>query len=88
LFAEIFHSVPALSPAELGPCLAARLRRLTVRLLDLPLSDRTALWSAHGRPMRLALYYEADMTLASVPDEREMEVLLNPRSSALLAPVP
>ena len=85
--AQIFHAVPSFSPDDLGPGLASRLRRLTVRLLDLPLSDRTALWSAHGRPMRLALYYEADVALTCPPEQEDVEVLLKPRAS-LLEPVP
>ncbi len=78
--AQIFHSVPSLGPDDLGPCLASRLRRLTVRLLDLPLADRAVLWSAHGRPMQLALYYEADMALSSLPEQEEMEIRLRPRT--------
>ncbi|MEO3782281.1 Pvc16 family protein [Actinocorallia sp. B10E7] len=81
--AQIFHSVPSLGPDDLGPGLASRLRRLTVRLLDLPLTDRTALWSAHGRPMQLALYYEADMALTHPPEQEDVEFLLKPRVTVL-----
>ncbi len=81
--AQIFHSVPSLSPDDLGPCLASRLRRLTVRLLDLPLAERTSLWTAHGRPMQLALYYEADMTMTHASGQEDVEILLEPRTSLL-----
>lgn len=81
--AQIFHSVPALGADDLGPCLASRLRKLTIRLLDLPVADRTALWSAHGRPMHLSLYYEADMTLAPSPGKEDVEALLRSRSPFL-----
>ncbi|WP_344241366.1 Pvc16 family protein [Actinocorallia libanotica] len=81
--AQILHSVPSLSPDDLGPGLASRLRRLTVRLLDPPLADRTALWTAHGRPMQLALYYEADMILSHQPAQEDVEILLEPRTPLL-----
>jgi hypothetical protein len=85
--AQIFHSASSLGAEDLGACLSSRLRRLTIRLLDLPLAERAALWSAYGRPMQLALYYEADMALAQPPEREEVEFLLRPRTT-LLEPVP
>jgi uncharacterized protein DUF4255 len=62
---ETFHTTPILHAEELDPLLAERVASLTVRLHSPTLEERNQLWTAMGRALRLAVYYEVDV--APVP---------------------
>ncbi|MGA5761788.1 Pvc16 family protein [Nonomuraea bangladeshensis] len=65
---QVFHTVPVLGPELLRPALTPMVERLTVRLYSPPPDERTGLWTAYERGMRLALYYQVDVALLSLLD--------------------
>lgn len=62
---QVFYTRPILRTPDLPPDLIDRVQTITVRLRSPSLEERNQVWTALGRPMRLALYYEVDV--APVP---------------------
>ncbi|WP_372700021.1 DUF4255 domain-containing protein [Arthrobacter sp. JSM 101049] len=62
---QAFHTTPILHPPALDPSLAGQVGRLAIRLMAPTADERNQVWSALGRPGRLALFYEVDV--APVP---------------------
>ncbi|WP_326642265.1 DUF4255 domain-containing protein [Streptosporangium sp. NBC_01755] len=60
---QVFHTVPILGRELLRPALLPLVERLTVRLYSPPFEERTGLWTAYERGMRLGLYYQIDAVL-------------------------
>lgn len=58
---QAFHTTPILRPPDLDPALAAQVGRLAIRLMAPTADERNQIWSALGRPGRLALFYEVDV---------------------------
>ena len=68
--AQIFHTNPILGPAILAPSLIGVIDRLAVRLWSPTAEERNQIWTAFGRPMRLALYYLVE-TVPIVPTQAD-----------------
>jgi hypothetical protein len=66
--AQVFHGKPRLGPEELSPALLKQVAHLTVRLRTLSLEELNQLWTAFGRGMRLALYYDVAVALIAAED--------------------
>lgn len=60
---QVFHATPVLGPESLPAALAATVERLDIRLHNPGFDERNGLWSAFGRGLRLALYYQVDVEL-------------------------
>lgn len=58
---QVFHTTPILGPADLPTDVAAEVARLTIRLRTTTPDERNQVWTALGRPARLALFYEVDV---------------------------
>jgi hypothetical protein len=58
---EVLHSSPVLGAGQLPASLADRVERLTVRLHNTTAAEREEVWSALGRPGRLAVFYDVDV---------------------------
>ncbi len=67
---QVFHTTPVLGPDALPPEVSKFVERVTIRLHNPPAEERNHLWTAFGRGMRLALYYEVDVAMIPV-SERE-----------------
>jgi len=67
---QLFHTTPILRSSELEPELIGLVDRITVRLRTTSADERNQVWTALGRPMRLGLFYEADVAPVE-PLERE-----------------
>lgn len=63
--AQAFHTTPILRAPALAPGLAEQVGSLAIRLGAPTADERNQIWSALGRPGRLALFYEVDV--APVP---------------------
>ncbi len=57
---QVFHTLPILRSTELGAGLLGVVDQLAVRLWSPTADERNQIWTAFGRPMRLALYYLVD----------------------------
>ena len=58
---QVFHTTPILGPEVFRPALVGHVERLTVRMRSLGTEERSQIWTALGRPMRLSLYYDVDV---------------------------
>ncbi|MFI9550374.1 DUF4255 domain-containing protein [Nonomuraea endophytica] len=63
---QVFHTVPILGPELLRPALVPLVEKLTVRLYSPSPDERTGLWTAYERGLRLSLYYQVDVVLLSL----------------------
>jgi hypothetical protein len=58
---QVFYETPLIGSEILRPALASRVGRVSVRLRNPGSEERNQIWTALGRPMRLALYYDVDV---------------------------
>lgn len=58
---QLFHTTPILGAGELPATLPAEIEQLTVRLQSPTAEERNQIWTALGRSLRLAVYFEVDV---------------------------
>jgi hypothetical protein len=65
---EALHGQPRLGPEHLPPEVLRLVDHLAVRLYSPSMDERYQVWSAIGRSMRLALYYQIDVAMIEPVD--------------------
>lgn len=58
----VFHGTPIVGRDRLPDALGAEVATITIRLVTTSADERHHVWAALGRPARLALFYDVDLT--------------------------
>lgn len=66
----IFHTTPILRAGALPTIITDHVETLTVQLRNTSHDERNHIWTALGRPARLAVYYTVDVALIDLLDDK------------------